>query len=115
MNIKITTLLLLIIFSSFGYSQSEKIKIKTDHLKEANYLQMDDFYLTHHLYIDLFLRENLFPEASTQDISAVLQAIKKYVSSENKLDIEIVIPGLGKSGNTKLLDYTINLFKTNKN
>lgn len=54
---------------------------------------MDDFYLTHHLYIDLFLRENLFPQASPEDVSAVLKAIKKYVSEENGLTIEIEKPG----------------------
>jgi len=88
---KIITLLAL--FTSIGYAQSEKIKIKTGHLKESNYLKMDDFYLTHYLYIDLFLRENLFPEASPEDVSSILKAIKKYVSIENKLDIEIEKPG----------------------
>ncbi|WGH76385.1 hypothetical protein P8625_04285 [Tenacibaculum tangerinum] len=93
MNRKTFILLTLTIFTSFGYSQSEKIKIRTNHLNEGNYLKIDDFYLTHYLYIDLFLRENLFPEASPQDVSAVLKAIKKYVSVENKLDIEIEKPG----------------------
>lgn len=93
MNRKITPLLLLILFTSIGYSQSEKINIKTDNLNESNYLKMDDFYLTHYLYIDLFLRENLFPEASSEDVTSVLKAIKKYVSVENKLDIEIEKPG----------------------
>ena len=74
-------------------SQSDKIKIKSDNLSESNYLKMDDFYLTHYLYIDLFLRENLFPEASPEDVSSVLKAIKKYVSVDNKLDIEIEKPG----------------------
>ncbi|SMP27618.1 hypothetical protein SAMN06265375_1152 [Muriicola jejuensis] len=54
---------------------------------------MDDFYLTHYLYIDLFLRENLFPEATSKDVSSILTALKKYVSVENKLDIEIEKPG----------------------
>jgi hypothetical protein len=89
MNRKIITLLLLAIFTNFGYSQSDKINIKTEHLTEANYLKMDDFYLTHYLYIDLFLRENLFPEANAEDVSSILKALKKYVSVENKLDIEI--------------------------
>jgi len=93
MQRKIITLLLLAIFTNFGYAQSEKINIKTDHLKEANYLKMDDFYLTHYLYIDLFLRENLFPEANSKDVSSILKALKKYVSVENKLDIEIEKPG----------------------
>lgn len=93
MNRKIITLLLLAIFTNFGYSQSEKINIKTEHLTEANYLKMDNFYLTHYLYIDLFLRENLFPEANEEDVSSILKALKKYVSVENKLDIEIEKPG----------------------
>ena len=83
----------LILFISIGYAQSEKVKIKTDHLSEVNYLKMDNFYLTHYLYIDLFLRENLFPEASSEDVSYILKALKKYVSLENKLDIEIEKPG----------------------
>ena len=93
MHRKIITLLLLIIFTTIGYTQSEKIKIKTDGLKASNYLKMDDFYLTHYLYIDLFLRENLFLEASPEDVSFILKALKKYVSIENKLDIEIEKPG----------------------
>ena len=93
MNRKIITLLVLAIFTNFGYSQSDKINIKTEHLTEANYLKMDDFYLTHYLYIDLFLRENLFPEANAEDVSSILKALKKYVSVENKLDIEIEKPG----------------------
>jgi hypothetical protein len=93
MNRKIITILLLAIFTNFGYSQSDKINIKTENLTEANYLKMDDFYLTHYLYIDLFLRENLFPEANPEDVSSILKALKKYVSVENKLDIEIEKPG----------------------
>lgn len=93
MQRKIITLVLLAIFINFGCAQSEKVNIKTDHLTEANYLKMDDFYLTHYLYVDLFLRENLFPEAKSEDVSSVLKALKKYVSRENKLDIEIEKPG----------------------
>lgn len=93
MNRKIITLLLLAIFLNLGYGQSDKINIKTKHLTEENYLKIDDFYLTHYLYIDLFLRENLYPEASAEDVSTILKALKKYVSVENKLDIEIEKPG----------------------
>ncbi|MEN3322668.1 hypothetical protein VP395_02940 [Mariniflexile soesokkakense] len=93
MHRKTITLLVLILLTSIGFAQSEKINIKTDNLTESNYLKMDDFYLTHHLYIDLFLRENLFPEASPVDVSSILKALKKYVSIENKLDIEIEKPG----------------------
>jgi hypothetical protein len=93
MQRKIITLLLIALFMNFGYAQSKKINIKTDNLTEVNYLKMDDFYLTHYLHIDLFLRENLFPEASQEDVSSILKALKKYVSVENKLDIEIEKPG----------------------
>ena len=93
MHRKIITLALLFLIMNIGYSQTEKIKIKTDNLNESNYLKMDDFYLTHYLYIDLFLRENLYPEASSMDVSSILKAIKKYVSVENNLDIEIEKPG----------------------
>ena len=89
MQQKTITFLLIIILMNFGYAQSEKINIKSDHLTEANYLKMDDFYLTHYLYIDLFLRENLFPEVKPEDVSSIVKALKKYVSVENKLDIEI--------------------------
>ncbi|AUC77675.1 hypothetical protein [Olleya sp. Bg11-27] len=93
MQKKVFTLLVLVLITSIGYAQSDKIVIKTDHLKEANYLKADDFFLTHYLYIDLFLRENLFPEATTEEVSSIIQALKKYISIENKLDIEIEKPG----------------------
>ena len=35
------------------------------------------------------MRENLFPEVNPKDVSAILMAVKKYVSVDNKLDIEI--------------------------
>lgn len=82
-----------IFISSFGFTQSEQIKIKSERLKEANYIKADDFYLTHYLYIDLFLRENLFPMASTEDVSSILKAIKTYVSADTPLEIEIEKPG----------------------
>ncbi|REE25715.1 hypothetical protein DFQ09_102306 [Winogradskyella pacifica] len=85
--------LLLILTTSIGFTQSENIKIKSEHLKEANYLKMDDFYLTHYLYIDLFLRENLCPTASPEEVSTILKAIKTYVSVETPLEIEIKKPG----------------------
>lgn len=84
---------LLILLTSIGYGQSDKIKIKSENLNDSSYLKADDFYLTHYLYIDLFLRENLFPEASPQDVSSIIKALKKYVSVENKLEIEIEKPG----------------------
>jgi hypothetical protein len=93
MNRKLITLLVLILLTNIGYAQSDKIDIKTDNLTESNYLKMDDFYLTHYLYIDLFLRENLFPDSSPEDVSSILHALKKYVSVETNLDIEIEKPG----------------------
>lgn len=93
MHKRILILSLLMLFTSIGYAQSEKIKIKSDNLKQSNYLKMDDFYLTHYLFIDLFLRENLFPNASPEDVSSIIQAIKKYVSVDNSLEIEIEKPG----------------------
>ncbi|PWI30144.1 hypothetical protein DI383_06665 [Flavobacteriaceae bacterium LYZ1037] len=90
---RICIISLIILLSSIGYAQSDKIKIKSENLKESNYLKADDFYLTHYLYIDLFLRESLFPEASPEEVSSILNALKKYISIENKLDIEIEKPG----------------------
>ncbi|MBU2940539.1 hypothetical protein KO494_13405 [Lacinutrix sp. C3R15] len=91
---KITRIVILLLLTINGaFAQSDKIKIKSDKLKEINYLKMDDFYTTHHLYIDLFLRENLFPTATTADVSAILKAIKKYVSVDTPLEIEIEKPG----------------------
>jgi hypothetical protein len=84
---------ILILLTSIGHAQSDKIKIKSDKLKESNYIKADDFYLTHYLYIDLFLRENLFPTASSDDVSSITKAIKKYVSVETPLEIEIEKPG----------------------
>ena len=93
MHKRIFIVSLLILLTSIGYAQSDKIKIKSDNLNESNYLKMDDFYLTHYLYIDLFLRENLFPNASSEDVSSIMKAIKKYVSEETTLEIEIEKPG----------------------
>ncbi len=89
MHKRIFIISLLFLLSTIGYAQSDKIKIKSENLNESNYLKSDNFYLTHYLYIDLFLRENLFPEASPEDVSSIITALKKYVSVENKLDIEI--------------------------
>ncbi len=93
MHKRIVVVVLLILFTSIGFAQSDKINIKSDNLIESNYLQADDFYLTHYLYIDLFLRENLFIEVSSKDVSAIITAIKKYVSVDNTLEIEIEKPG----------------------
>lgn len=93
MHKRIFIVSLLIVLTSIGYAQTDKIKIKSETLNESNYIKADDFYLTHYLYIDLFLRENLFPEASSEDVSTIIKAIKKYVSAETPLEIEIEKPG----------------------
>ncbi|SFU75902.1 hypothetical protein SAMN05216480_12111 [Pustulibacterium marinum] len=91
-------IILFVLISSIqtGNAQSDNIAIKTEGLQEANYLKMNDFYLTHYLYLDLFIRENLYLEATVEDVSAVIKAIKTYVSPDNKLDIEIKKPGKQK-------------------
>ena len=93
MHIKLILVSLLILSTSIGYAQSDKVKIKSDGLIPSNYLKIDDFYITHYLYIDLFLRENLFPNASEDDVSLVLKALKTYVSDKSPLEIEIEKPG----------------------
>ena len=90
---RLLTVTLLVLTTNIGFTQSENINIKSENLKEINYLKMDDFYLTHYLYIDLFLRENLFPTASPKEVSSILKAIKTYVSVETPLEIEIAKPG----------------------
>lgn len=87
------TILFVILFTVSGNTQTSKVTIKSDGMKASNYLQMDNFHLTHYLYIDLFLREGLFVDANTEDVSNILKAIKKYVSEGNPLEIEIEKPG----------------------
>ena len=108
MKSKFLYLLLFVLLITAGYSQSDQISIKPDNPTKSNYLQMDDFYLTHYLYIDLFLREGLFPEATPKDVSEILNAIKTYVSDKNKLTVEIKLP--------QKKNYIIRLvtFKTDK-
>ncbi len=91
---KLICILCLVIGSSNpGHSQVAEISIDTGNLKVANYLKASDFYLTHYLYIDLFLRENLYHEATTAEVAAILSALKRYVSVDNKLDIRVTQPG----------------------
>ena len=96
MHRRLLIISLLILVTQIAYSQSKKILIKSENLSESNYLQADDFYLTHYLYIDLFLRENLFPEVSPEEVSTILNALKTYVSVDTDLDIEIKKPGKSK-------------------
>lgn len=93
MYYKTLTILLLFLSIYSGNTQSSKINIKSDRMTETNYLQMDDFYLTHYLYIDLFLRESLFVNANVEEVSNILEAIKKFVSEGHPLEIEIEKPG----------------------
>lgn len=93
MHKKTLIISLLLLITSIGFAQSDSIKIKSENLTETNYLKMDDFYLTHYLYIDLFLRENLFPTAGVEDVSSIITAIKKYVAVDSPLEIEIEKPG----------------------
>ncbi|MBC2845605.1 hypothetical protein [Winogradskyella flava] len=86
-------ILFVMLFAITGYTQSSEVTIKSDGMEASNYLKMDDFYLTHYLYIDLFLREGLFVDASAEDVSTILKAIKTYVSVGNPLEIEIEKPG----------------------
>ncbi|MGI9530958.1 hypothetical protein [Lutimonas sp.] len=109
-------MLLFMLCSTLGNAQSKRIHIKSDQMKEVNYLQMDDFYLTHYLYIDLFLREGLLPDASLEEVASILTAIKKYVAVETPLRIEIDTPGgkrykisvvvLKKGGDELLIAFT---------
>lgn len=46
-------------------------------------------------------------DANVADWSATVEKVKRAYP-----DVKIIIPGHGEYGNTKLLDYTINLFKT---
>src|SRR5690554_4267048 len=89
---KITLTILILFFSIIGNAQTNRIKVKNENLTDENYLKVDDFYLTHYLYIDLFLRENLLPDAKLEEVSTVINAIKKYVSIENPLVIEVEKP-----------------------
>ncbi len=49
-------------------------------------------------------------DANTEDWSRTVKKIKREIP-----ELEIVIPGHGKSGGMELLDYTINLFKKDNN
>ncbi|WP_422104042.1 hypothetical protein [Winogradskyella sp.] len=92
-QLKTLATLVLILFAFFAFPQSPRFTIKSDGMEAINYLQMDDFYLTHHLYIDLFLRENLFPDATADEVSTILSAIKTYVAEDSPLEIEVKKPG----------------------
>ena len=46
-------------------------------------------------------------DASVADWSSTVERVKKEYPN-----VKIVVPGHGEYGNNKLLDYTINLFKT---
>lgn len=86
-------------------AQSDRVTIQSEGLPVLNYLNIDDFYLTHHLYIDLFLRENLFPDASAAEVSQVIDAIKKFVSDKQTLEIHL------KKPNNQLYQIKIGILK----
>lgn len=72
MNSKIITLIFLIIVNFQVKAQVNRVLTDSGNLKEVNYLKADDFYLTHHLYIDLFLRENLLSDATKDEVMSVI-------------------------------------------
>jgi|GEM_PF-1482065 len=99
---------LLLLISISAISQSKRIVIKSDSLVEKNYLQVDDFYLTHYLYIDLFLRESLLLDVTEVEVIDVLQTIKKYASPDQSITFEIEKP------NSNNYQLKIVLFKSKK-
>ncbi|SEB37644.1 hypothetical protein SAMN04489761_0271 [Tenacibaculum sp. MAR_2009_124] len=84
--------LILIFWANISFSQSSKLNIVSGNTKEVKYLKMDDFYLTHYLYIDLFLREGLYLDADEKEVSSMLKSIKKYVSDKTPIEFEIEKP-----------------------
>jgi hypothetical protein len=82
-------LFLVISITNTALSQSERVIIKIKNPKDTNYIKADDFYLTHHLYIDFFLRDNLFPDASPEEVISIIKTVKKYVSPGNSVYIEV--------------------------
>lgn len=114
---KIQLLLIISLFCISINAQPNRVKIKKDNLKESNYLKVDDFYLTHYLYLDLFLRENLLVDAKLEEVSNVVESIKKYVSKENPLVIEIekeekpnyfIVASIGEKDHDELLIFHTN-------
>lgn len=89
MNSKIITLIFLTIVNFQVKAQVNRVLTDSGNLKEVNYLKADDFYLTHHLYIDLFLRENLLSDATKDEVMSVINQIKKYSNTEKPLEIII--------------------------
>jgi hypothetical protein len=70
-------------------AQTNRVVLKTSNLTEQNYIKADDFYLTHYIYLDLFLRESLLLDATKDEVLKVINSIKKYSSAENPLVFEI--------------------------
>jgi hypothetical protein len=89
MNISKILIIFLIIINFQGKAQVNRVMTNSENLKEVNYLKSDDFYLTHYLYIDLFLRENLLLDATKEEVVSVLSLIKKHSNAENPLEIVI--------------------------
>ena len=74
---------------NFAIGQSENVKYYTNNDAKSKYLKADKFYLTHYLYLDLFLREDLYKEANPNEVAYILNLIKEYSSIDHPLDIEI--------------------------
>ena len=89
MNKKLIALILIIFINYQGKAQTNRVLTNSRNLKEVNYLKADDFYLTHYLYIDLFLRENLLLDATKEEVTTVINLIKKYSNAENPFEIVI--------------------------
>lgn len=109
MKNRINLLLIIILISFIGTAQTNRAKIKSENVKETNYIKTNDFYLTHHLYIDLFLRESLLVDAAKEEVSFVINAIKKYASLESPLVLEI-----NKSAQNNYLITVVLIKKDNK-
>jgi len=69
--------------------QSNNVEYFTNNNAKNEYLKADNFYLTHYLYLDLFLREDLYTEANADEVAYILSLIKNYSSIEHPLDIVI--------------------------
>lgn len=88
-QIILTTLLLVFINVISGSSQSDNVKVISNNKEENKYLEANKFYLTHYLYIDLFLRESLYVDANEEEVAFILNEIDKKASIDHPLDFEI--------------------------
>lgn len=89
MNHKLLLLILITIINFQGEAQTSRVLTDSDKLQSVNYLRADDFYLTHHLYIDLFLRESLLLDATKEEVLSVIELIKRHTSFDRPFVIVI--------------------------